>query len=123
MADDQMSDPGEPRYSYPDEQTAALGLLGEVSTVLATQIVDFVVIGGWLPFLFNSSPIAHPGTFDVDILLNEATSRSTFERAAQSLLQIGLPARREESVPTASSSCGAGGAPGVPRRFPSPSLC
>jgi hypothetical protein len=75
--------------NYPDEQSAALGLLGEVTSLLVNQIVDFVVIGGWLPFLFNSRPIPHPGTFDVDILLNEATSRSSFEQDAQLLLRSG----------------------------------
>jgi len=30
---------------YPDEQSAALGLLGEVTSLLVNQIVDFVVIG------------------------------------------------------------------------------
>lgn len=75
--------------NYLDEQDAARGLLGEVSSVLVDEIVDFVVIGGWLPFLFNSRPISHPGTFDVDILLNEATSRSSFEQAAQLLLDSG----------------------------------
>lgn len=89
MADDLESHSTEAVSSYPDEQSAALGLLGEVTSLLVNQIVDFVVIGGWLPFLFNSRPIPHPGTFDVDILLNEATSRSTFEQAAQLLLRSG----------------------------------
>jgi hypothetical protein len=69
MANDLPSHAGEHWQDYPDQQSAAMGPLGEVSTLLVNQIVDFVIIGGWLPFLFNSRPIPHPGTFDVDILL------------------------------------------------------
>jgi hypothetical protein len=89
MAGDAESHNTESITDYPDEQTAALGLLGEVTLVLVSQIIDFVVIGGWVPFLFNSRPIPHPGTFDVDILLNEATSKSSFEQAARLLLRSG----------------------------------
>ena len=75
--------------NYSDEQSAAAGLLAEVATVLVERSVDFVIVGGWKPLLFNSHPIRHPGTFDVDVLLNEATSRSTFDKAAAMLLASG----------------------------------
>jgi len=74
---------------YRDEQSAARGLLGEISLLLTKQRVDFAVIGGWVPFLFNSRPISHPGTFDVDILLNDETPKSLFETAARSALELG----------------------------------
>src|SRR6266404_4930031 len=75
--------------NYQDEQSAARGLLGEITQILAQQEVDFAVIGGWVPLLFNSSPIPHPGTFDVDILLNESTPKSLFEAAAGAALDVG----------------------------------
>lgn len=74
---------------YPDEQSAARGLLGEIARLLSAQGVDFVVIGGWLPYLFNNHPISHPGTFDVDILLNESTPKAAFEAAADHALKLG----------------------------------
>lgn len=86
-----MAEPpkGEIMHGYADESGAATGLLLDVVKRLTESNVDFVVVGGWIPYLFNSHPITHPGTFDVDILLNEATSREVFEAAASKLLKSG----------------------------------
>ncbi len=77
-------------YDYDDEHAAGKGLLAESVSILQGCDVDFVVIGGWLPYLFNSEPISHPGTLDVDILLNERTPKATFEAAAQVLISRGF---------------------------------
>ena len=76
-------------HDYPDEHAAGLGLLAETVSLLRRSSVDFAVIGGWLPYLFNAAPISHPGTFDVDILLNERTPRAAFESGAEILLGHG----------------------------------
>jgi hypothetical protein len=76
-------------FDYASEQDAALGLLGESSAILTACGVDFVIVGGWRPYLFHSTPISHPGTFDVDVLLRETTSRAAFDEAADQLLRAG----------------------------------
>lgn len=77
-------------YDYKDEESAARGLLIEVSSNLLDREVDFAIVGGWIPYLFNSQPYTHPGTFDVDILLNEETPRKVFESAADNLVELGF---------------------------------
>lgn len=47
--------------NYPDEQSAALGLLGEVTSLLVNQIVDFVVIGGVAALFVQQPPHSSPG--------------------------------------------------------------
>ena len=76
-------------FDYANEQAAAAGMLGEAAGLLSAQSVEFAVIGGWLPFLFNQGAIGHPGTFDVDVLLHESTQRDSFEQAACRMLQAG----------------------------------
>lgn len=75
---------------FENEQLAARALLGETAAVLTACKVDFAIVGGWLPFLFNGSPIPHPGTFDVDVLLRETTTKETFDGAALELIGRGF---------------------------------
>jgi hypothetical protein len=63
-------------YKYENKQDAAHGLLLEVATLLNKATIDYVVVGGWVPYLFHSDPLRHPGTFDVDIVLNDRLQRS-----------------------------------------------
>jgi hypothetical protein len=64
-------------------------MLGEAASILSKQKIDFVVIGGWIPYLFNSKPISHPGTFDVDVLLNSETSRQAMNEAIDAFMEAG----------------------------------
>lgn len=88
-------------YSFESEQVAAKAMLLEVGTLMNKHTIDYAVIGGWVPFLFNSDPISHPGTFDVDIVLNTALSKdsvisaldfmvdeSSYRRAPKNAFQI-----------------------------------
>jgi hypothetical protein len=61
--------------NFRSEQEAAKAMLIEVGSLLNRHTIDYAVIGGWIPYLFNSQPIPHPGTFDVDIVLNTALSQ------------------------------------------------
>ena len=76
-------------------------MLLEVTSLLNRQTIDYAVIGGWIPFLFNNAPIRHPGTFDVDIVINSSLSKdavvaaldllvksSGYKRAAKNAFQI-----------------------------------
>ena len=78
-----------PLGAFSNEQDAARALLGEAANVLSQQGVDFVVLGRWIPYLFNRGGYSHPGTFDVDVLLNENTSRVSVNAASDALCQIG----------------------------------
>jgi hypothetical protein len=62
-------------HSFSTEQEAAKAMLIEVGSLLNKYTIDYAVLGGWIPYLFNSSPLQHPGTFDVDIVLNASLSK------------------------------------------------
>jgi hypothetical protein len=75
---------------YSRDTTAAFALLQEVTAALLECDVDFVVVGGWVPFLFHSKRFGHPGTYDVDVLLNaKSLDDGTFELAARKLVDMG----------------------------------
>jgi hypothetical protein len=47
-------------------------------------------VGGWVPFLFHANRFGHPGTYDVDVLLNaKSLDDGTFDSAAAQLLNKG----------------------------------
>ncbi len=72
------------------EGAAALYLLRDATKILSAARVDFVVVGGWVPFLFHSRRYGHPGTFDLDVLLNPLSlENGSFDEAAESLLSRG----------------------------------
>lgn len=75
---------------FDHEIDAAKFLLRESTSFLTESGVNFVVVGGWSAFLFNSKKYGHPGTFDVDILLDEVSlDDGTFDEAAEKLLDTG----------------------------------
>ena len=76
--------------SFEDEQSAALFLLRESTGLLTENCVNFVVVGGWAPFLFHRHRFGHPGTFDVDVLLESISlDNGTFSRATDAMLSAG----------------------------------
>lgn len=74
---------------YENDLAAARGLLGEATLVLIKQEIDFAVIGGWVPYLFNANPLSHPGTYDVDVLLNSNTSYEAMNKAIEEFMRVG----------------------------------
>lgn len=74
-------------YSFASEQEAAQAMLLEVAGLLNRQTIDYAVIGGWIPYLFNAKPIPHTGTYDVDIILNAALSKEHVIRALDSMVK------------------------------------
>lgn len=77
-----------PRVS--SEQDGAKALLKEVTDILNLTQVNFVVVGGWVPFLFHSTRFGHPGTFDVDLLIHgESLENGTFDSAGDILIERG----------------------------------
>jgi hypothetical protein len=72
---------------YPTEIKAAFALLQDAAKVLLDSGVDFVIVGGWVPFLFHAERFGHPGTYDVDVLLHPCSlDDHTFEAATEQLI-------------------------------------
>jgi hypothetical protein len=55
---------------YSNEQDAARGILGEAVKIINQSEIDYVILGGWIPYLF------------VDLLLNDKTTKDQMEKAA-----------------------------------------
>gem|GEM_PF-2842990 len=69
---------------YKTEQEGARGLLGEAVKIISQCDIDYVIVGGWIPYLFHTSIYPHPGSFDVDMLLNDkTTTKDQMEKAVQ----------------------------------------
>jgi hypothetical protein len=67
---------------------ATRGLLIDACRTLAETDVEFVVAGGWVPYLRGqNNSIQHPGTRDVDLLFNDSLEPIKF--AVQALLRAG----------------------------------
>jgi len=75
---------------YSAEADAAFALLKDATETLLASGVDFVIVGGWVPFLFHARRFGHLGTYDVDVLLNSCSlDDGTFDKAAEQLLRDG----------------------------------
>ncbi len=75
---------------FATEEDAARALLGDVTTRLCEAGVAFVIVGGWVTKLFHSRRFGHPGTFDVDVLLEDRSlDDGSFERATEAMLAAG----------------------------------
>ena len=77
-------------YTFPNLMDGASAMLAEIATILNRLKVDYIVVGGWSPYLLNSSPISHPGTRDVDILFEKAYNKHSLGPIINELLQQGF---------------------------------
>jgi len=75
--------------NFNSELEAAQSFLAEVAHIMDSTRLDFVVVGGWIPYLFNSKPIPHPGTYDVDVLLEDKVGRSELQQTIDVFLSHG----------------------------------
>jgi hypothetical protein len=69
---------------------ASKELLVEVSALLTGAGAEFVVVGGWSPYLLNSTEHKHPGTKDVDILFSDGAAEGGLEQFVSLLLKNGF---------------------------------
>lgn len=67
-------------------------LVETVSALSSAGENDYIVIGGWCPYLRNTSGIRHPGTLDVDILFKEGYHEGALKNAIDTLLNNGFVA-------------------------------
>jgi hypothetical protein len=59
-------------HNYQDLMSARRGILLEACEILNGSAVQYVVAGGWVPYLRSSGHrLNHPGTKDVDLLFND----------------------------------------------------
>jgi hypothetical protein len=81
-----MSDGGQ--YLFPNLLAASSGLLLDVCERLTELRTNYVIVGGRVPYLRVKHDILnHPGTKDVDVLLND--DKTLLRKAVTALLQAG----------------------------------
>ena len=69
---------------------ASRALLIEVAQILNEQSCNYVIVGGWSPYLRNNTTHAHPGTKDVDVLFSDAHARGGISAIVDSFLDRGF---------------------------------
>jgi hypothetical protein len=68
----------------------ARGLLGDCCRVLEDIDLEYAIVGGWSPYLLNSTKFKHPGTYDVDLLFKDGEKEGTLEQVVQKFLNEGF---------------------------------
>lgn len=78
-------------HCFSSIEEACHALLLTTTWVLQTANVEFVVVGGWSPVLLADGHecLRHPGTQDVDVLLNDE-GPIAIQRGVQALLDLGF---------------------------------
>jgi hypothetical protein len=75
---------------FANEQLAAEFLFSESTAILNKNRVKFVIVGGWVSYLFNHNLFGHPGTFDTDVLLDSSSiDDGSFDKSTESMLAMG----------------------------------
>lgn len=67
-------------------QDGATTLLGETCDLLNTQEIEYLIVGGWSPFLLNQAKFHHPGTKDVDVLFKSGTEKGKLKEVIETFL-------------------------------------
>lgn len=71
-------------------QDGAISLLGETTKILNEKNIEYLVVGGWSPFLLNNGEYPHPGTKDVDVLFKSGTEKGQLKDVIDTFLQNGF---------------------------------
>lgn len=71
-------------------QDGALALLGETTEILNDKGVEYIIVGGWSPFLLNANPFPHPGTKDVDILFKSGINKGELKYIIEDFIKKGF---------------------------------
>jgi hypothetical protein len=75
-------------HPYVNVLDASRGLLLDVCKRLNALHTNYVIVGGWVPYLRTKhETLQHPGTKDVDVLLND--DKKLLQLAVQALLDAG----------------------------------
>jgi len=65
-------------------------LLRETCTILNDLQTEYIVVGGWTPFLLNNSKFAHPGTKDVDVLFRDGYIKGNLKNVFSAFFAAGF---------------------------------
>ena len=68
----------------------AKSLLGECCYILNQNNIEYLIVGGWAPFLYNSNGYLHPGTKDVDILFKRGFEENQLKEIIEIFLSKGF---------------------------------
>ncbi|MFA6629575.1 MAG: hypothetical protein WCS55_07375 [Sulfuricurvum sp.] len=69
----------------------AKNLLKETIVELSKfEKLEYIIIGGWCPFLRNTQVIPHPGTLDVDILFKEGYQSEALKDIIEAFIKAGF---------------------------------
>ncbi|MGX9417457.1 hypothetical protein ACWU4D_08910 [Vibrio sp. WJH972] len=66
------------------------GLLVEAISAIESTNLDYLIVGGWSPYLRNKTEYIHPGTKDVDILFSDGDIKGKIASAVESFLDHGF---------------------------------
>jgi|SRR5690554_2050520 len=77
-------------HSYKNILDGAKGLLVETISAIESTDLEYLIVGGWSPYLRNKTNLTHPGTKDVDILFNDGDVKGKISCAIESLLENGF---------------------------------
>jgi hypothetical protein len=83
---------------YNNVLEAAKGVLLDAACILKTIGFEYIVIGGWCPFLRNQRrETPHPGTKDIDLLFQDADAPNGLKIVVESFLASGyLPSAKHQ---------------------------
>lgn len=71
-------------------QEGAKILLKDTAKILNENAVNYIIVGGWSPYLLNSTEIKHPGTKDVDILFENAYKPEELKNIISKFIESGF---------------------------------
>lgn len=79
-------------HSFATMTDAVSALLVDVTTFLNSTGHEYLIVGGWAPFLRNTTSHVHPGTKDIDVLFSDGGVRKKLCDVIQGLLAKGYKA-------------------------------
>ncbi len=71
-------------------QDGALALLGETTDILNDNGIEYIIVGGWSPYLLNKGGFPHPGTKDVDVLFKAGAKKGELKTLIDIFLKNGF---------------------------------
>lgn len=76
--------------NYNSLLAGARGLLGECCRILEDVDREYAIVGGWSPYLLNSTTFTHPGTHDVDLLFKDGQKEGALEHVVEKFVSEGF---------------------------------
>lgn len=70
-------------------QDGAKAILLDVCYKLNSSGLTYTIVGGWCPYILCSTPIPHPGTYDVDVLFESAIKINSLREVSKMFLSSG----------------------------------